>query len=353
MQHYMKNFLLLGVLLALCTTAWAQDPQLSQYYSAQLYLNPAFTGNLDYDCRKLPVSRARFISNYRSQYAGAYQTLMLSADFRNKTGNWGYGMLIYQDRQDLSSASSAPLQTFQASALVSYKVNVLGDWKFHSGLQMGYLARSLNWDNFIFPNQLESQGVVRPSTENFSSTSVGGIDASAGVLVYNSDFYLGGAVHHLNQVNMSLTGDIARWPMKVDVHTGYRFPFKRSRGFARRGVDKSVTPVIHYKRQLNTQQLDIGTYVNYEPVVLGAWYRGIPFAKSPDRSLQQDAVVLLAGLRAPTDYGLFKVGLSYDFPVSQGATSFGRTFEISLAYQFIDERCRKRISYKHIPCPGI
>lgn len=333
--------------------AHAQDPQLSQYYAAPLYLNPAFTGNLDYDCRKLPASRVRFVSNYRSQYAGSLQTYMTSLDIRSKNGNWGYGMLVYQDRQDLSSISSAPLQTYQASGLVSYKVTVLNDWKFHSGLQLGYLARTLNWDGFIFPNQLEASGVVRPSSENFSSTTKGGFDASAGVLIYNSDFYMGIATHHLNQVNMSLTEETSRWPTKIDVHTGYRIPLKKQRGFARRGSDKSITPVIHYKRQLNTQQLDIGTYFNYEPAVLGLWYRGVPFSKGPDGRLQQDALVVLAGLRAPTDYGLFKVGLSYDFPTSRGSTTFGRTFELSLAYQFIDERCRKRIAYKQIPCPGL
>jgi type IX secretion system PorP/SprF family membrane protein len=180
------------------------------------------------------------------------------------------------------------------------------------------------------------------------------VDVGTGVLLYNSDFYIGAAAHHLNQPDLSLTGSVARLPMKLDVHTGYRFPFKKQRGFARRrGADHSFTPVIHYKRQQNTQQLDVGSYVNYEPAVFGLWYRGVPFSKAPDKTLQQDAIVILAGVRAPTDYGLIKFGLSYDFPVSRGATNFGRTFEVSLAYQFIDERCRKRISYKHIPCPGI
>jgi type IX secretion system PorP/SprF family membrane protein len=350
----MKKILSILLLMVVGFVANAQDPQLSQYYSAPLYLNPAFTGNLDYDCRRLPQSRARFIGNYRSQAGGAYQTMMFSADYRNKEGSWGFGALLYQDKQDLSTAASAPLQTLQAAGLVSYKVGIINDWKLHSGVQMGYQSRSLGWNDFIFPNQLEQQGVVRQSTEDYSGTTqVGAITAAAGLLVYNSDFYLGTAVHHLNQPNMSMTSTVDRWPMKLDVHTGYRIPFKKSRGFARRGVDKSITPVIHYKRQLSTQQLDIGTYFNYEPVVLGAWYRGLPITKAPDNKMQQDAVVLLAGIRAPTDYGLFKIGLSYDFPLSTGSTNFGRTFELSLAYQFIDERCRKRITYKALPCPGI
>jgi type IX secretion system PorP/SprF family membrane protein len=352
----MKKILFVICVMLSGFSAYAQDPQLSQYYAAPLYLNPAFTGNLDYDCRKLPASRARFIGNYRNQYGGAFQTMMFSADYRNKEGNWGFGGLVYRDVQDVNATRAAPLQNVQIAGLVSYKVNILNDWRLHSGVQLGYMNRSLNYDGLIFPNQIDVDG--NPNTnissgEKNGNLSVGAVDASAGLLVYNSDLYLGVAAHHLNQPNLAFGGEADRLPMKIDVHTGYRIPFKRSRGFARRGADHSVTPVIHYKRQLSTQQLDFGTYFNYEPIVLGAWYRGIPFAKGPDDMLQNDAVVLLAGMRAATDYGLFKIGLSYDFPVSQGTQNFGRTFELSLGYQFIDERCRKRISYKAIPCPGI
>jgi type IX secretion system PorP/SprF family membrane protein len=350
----MKKFLVFLSMVGIVGKVSAQDPQLSQYYASPLYLNPAFTGNLDYDCRKLPASRARFIGNYRNQAAAAYQTLMFSADFRSKNGSWGYGGLIYRDIQDITSTSSAPYQAMMLAGLVSYKIGIVNDWKLHSGVQVGYNQRTLNFDGLLFPDQIEPQGPVRPTSETFAGAqSAGVVDAAAGVLVYNSNIYMGVAAHHLNQPNISLVGGVDRLPVKIDVHTGYRIPFKKVRGFARRGADHSLTPVVHYKRQLNTQQLDIGTYLNYEPLVFGAWYRGVPFAKAPDNGVQQDAVVLLAGMRAPTDYGLFKIGLSYDFPVSTGSQNFGRTFELSLAYQFIDERCRKRVSYKAIPCPGI
>lgn len=352
----MKRLLLTVLGAATAIAAYAQDPQLSQYYSAPLYLNPAFTGNLDYECRRLPESRFRFIGNYRNQYRGNFATYMGSLDYRSKNGNWGLGTLVYQDNQDAQTASSPPLRTFSASGLVSYKLGLTNDWKLHSGVSLGYQNRGIDPSGYIFPDQYrDNSGNLSQTNENLNGISNKGyVDAGAGLLIFNSVFYLGGAVAHLNQPDRSLiSGSNERLPMKLDVHTGYRIAFKKQRGFARRGADKSLTPVIHYKRQLNNEQLDIGTYFNYEPLVLGAWYRGLPYLKAPDNNFQQDAVVLLAGVRAPTDYGLFKVGLSYDFPVSKGAVNVGRTFELSLAYQFIDERCRKRISYRAIPCPGI
>ena len=181
----------------------------------------------------------------------------------------------------------------------------------------------------------------------------GYVDVSAGLLVFNEAFYMGAAVHHLNQPNQSLLDASEKLPMRMSVHTGYRIPFKKGKGFVRRGADRSVTPTIHYKRQGQFQQLDIGTYFNYEPLVVGAWFRGIPIDKAPNSSFQRDAVVLLLGVRQATDYGLFKLGLSYDFPVSNVGTNSGRTFEVSLSYQLINERCRKRVAYRSIPCPGI
>jgi hypothetical protein len=160
-------------------------------------------------------------------------------------------------------------------------------------------------------------------------------------------------VHHLNQANQSLTGGVEKMPMKASIHTGYRLGFSKTRGFRRKASDKSITPTIMYKRQGITQQLDIGSYFAYDPIIFGAWFRGIPIIKAPDGTVQRDAVVLLLGVRQPTDFGLFKLGLSYDFPVSQAGVNSGRTFEVSLSYQIINERCRKRVTYLSIPCPGI
>jgi type IX secretion system PorP/SprF family membrane protein len=347
----MKRLLIaLIAVLGFITTAKAQDPQLSQYYAAPLYLNPAFTGNLDYECRRYPASRVRVIANYRNQARGNYTTYMSSLDYRSKNGNWGFGGLIYQDQ----AGQDQKMNNVQVAGLASYKLSLSNDWRLHSGLQVGYLNRSTGASGYTYPDEFTGAGRTRVTNETvLGNQSINTFDVSTGLLVFNEAFYLGAAVHHLNQPNMSLQNASEPLPTKIDIHTGYRISFTRQRGFARRGLDQSLTPTLHYKRQGQNQQLDIGTYFAYEPLILGAWFRGLPVIKAPDNSFQRDAAVLLVGVRQATDYGLVKLGLSYDFPISTGAQSFGRTFEITLSYQAINERCRKRVNYRSIPCPGI
>ncbi len=342
--------LLIALLVCSGLPALAQDPQLSQYYAAPLYLNPAFTGNLDYDCRRLPESRFRFTGNYRNQYAGNMVTSMAAFDYLSKNANWGFGILAYQD-----VIGTTPLKQVQIAGLASYKLHISNDWRLHSGLQAGYGNRTASLSNFTFPDQFSERGLTGATSEPSvgQGGNVGYPDVSAGLLVFNESFYMGSAVHHLNQPNQSLIGGTEKMPMKFSVHTGYKIGFSKTRGFRRKASDKSITPTIHYKKQGVTQQLDIGSYFAYDPVVLGVWFRGLPVLKSPDGSRQRDAVVLLLGVRQPTDFGLFKLGVSYDFPVSQAGLNSGRTFEVSVGYQIINERCRKRVTYLSIPCPGI
>jgi hypothetical protein len=61
----------------------------------------------------------------------------------------------------------------------------------------------------------------------------------------------------------------------------------------------------------------------------------------------------MAGAKLPTDYGLMRLGISYDIPMGSNLPYLGSTFELSVGYQFIDERCRKRIVYRRIPNPDL
>src|SRR5690606_26280668 len=100
------------VLLALSTVAFAQDPEFSQYYSAPLYLNPAFTGT---------ASDHRLIANYRNQWpnvASGFVTYAVSYDYNLSDLNSGLGFMVVTDR-----AGSANLQSTVVNFQYSYKVN--------------------------------------------------------------------------------------------------------------------------------------------------------------------------------------------------------------------------------------
>ena len=336
--------------ITLSTRSFAQDPQYTQIYASPLYLNPAFAGNLDYDCRKLSASRFKTMVNYRAQYNGDYSSLYGTIDYREKSGRLGIGGMVIQDR-----IGAANLSNTQLALVGSYKVPIINDWQVHLGLQGSFNFRNANFNNLTFPDQFSQSGQTSTTNEPLlNAAEVMYVDFATGILLFNDKMYVGGAAHHLNQPNQSLYGATERLPMKVAIHGGYKFTFKKSRGFSRsRGPEKSITPTIHYKSQGNFQQLELGSFFNYDPIILGIWYRGLPILKSPAGGLNQESVCLMAGTKVPSDYGLIKVGVSYDVPVGNKVNSLGSTFEISLSYQLINEKCRKRIVYRKIPCPGL
>jgi type IX secretion system PorP/SprF family membrane protein len=352
MKAFFRISFLLPVLISIgIQTSSAQDPQFTQIYAAPMFLNPAFTGNHDYDCRKLTGSRIKTMVNYRSQYSGDFNTLYGSIDYREKSGRLGLGATIIRDVQ----SSVVPLSSTSFAILGSYKVPIINDWQVHLGLQGSFNYRNVDFSRFTFPDQFTQAGQTAATNEPLlNGAEATYIDFATGVLFFNDKFFFGGAGHHLNSPNQSLYAESDKLPLKVALHTGYKITFKRSRGFGRaKGPEKSLTPTIHYKLQGIFQQLEAGSFFTYDPLLIGVWYRGLPILKTPAGSINQESLCFLVGTKVPTDYGLIKVGFSYDVPISTQVNTFGRTFELSLSYQLINEKCRKRIVYRKIPCPGL
>jgi type IX secretion system PorP/SprF family membrane protein len=347
----MRFYLLILIWLSAALTAYAQDPQFTQIYSAPIYLNPAFAGNLEYDCRKLPASRLKTNMNYRSQYGSDFSTFYGSIDYREKSGKVGIGATFVHDEYGL-----APVTASQANLVVSYKIPVDLSWQIHTGVQVGYQFRNVNLNRFIYPEQIDKTGILPPSAGLLQNADTRFFDVGLGGLLFNDKMYIGAAVHHLNRPNQSFRGDSIQDPleMKISIHGGYKIMLDKSKGFKKsRKPEKSITPTCHFRYQRPFRQLEIGTFVNLEPGIFGLWYRGLPFLKGPDGRFNQESICILAGAKLPTDYGLIRLGVSYDYPVGSNLPSLGQTFELSVGYQFIDERCRKRIVYRRIPNPDL
>jgi len=344
-------FWALSFVLLTSEMVYAQDPQFSQVYSAPLYLNPAFAGNLEYNCKKLPISKFKSTINYRNQWTGRFNTTAAAVELREKKERFGFGAIYVQDRIGEVSLSNTTI-----GGIGSYKLPIVNDWQVHFGLQANMHYRTVNFTNFTFPDEFTIRGRTEITQDPIIRTGEARMffDFATGALLFNDKFYLGIAAHHINQPNQSLANAVDKLPMKLSVHTGYRHALKRTRGFAKRGADKSFTPTLHYKYQGAFQQMDFGTYFNYDPLILGLWYRGVFFDASPEPGRrQQDALVAMLGLHSATDYGVFRFGFSYDVSTSRVRGAFGRTFELSLQYQPINEKCRKKVVYRRIPCPGI
>lgn len=318
--------------------AVAQDPEFSQYYAAPLYLNPAFTGTTE---------DHRFIANYRNQWpnvARGYRTLAVSYDYNLADYNSGFGLLATVDQ-----AGTAGMKSSQVNFLYSYKWNVSNKWVISSGLNFGYASRSIDWNRLIFGDQLQfgADGTVPsddPALANSGTAHY--FDFNAGMLAYSKSFWFGFATSHLNRPNRSLVNEESFIPIKTTIHGGWRIPLYSGPRKQRTSV---LSPSFVYKRQGKFEQLDVGAYFLYDPIVLGLWYRGIPISKNVMGNISQDAVVIILGF----NFEQMEVSYSYDFTVSELGPISGGTHEVAVKYKMpIVRKSGVRKKEKLIPCPA-
>lgn len=329
---------LLFILLFFCSWAQAQDPEFSQYYAAPLYLNPAFSGtSVDH----------RFIANYRNQWpniSNAFETYAFSYDYNLDKYNSGLGVLVMTDK-----AGSANLKSTTFNFQYAYKVKLSDKLVLSSGLNFGVGSRSIEFNKLVFYQQIDfSQGgdYVPPPPANLNLEGQTYFDFGAGMLVYSRKVWLGFSTSHLNRPNRSLLDDESEIPVKTSVHGGVRIPLYH--GVFKRKRTASIAPSFVYKQQGNFDQLDLGTYFFYEPVVVGLWYRGIPLQQNALDNISHDAVVVVLGFQ------LENVELSYSYdvtvselgPISGGAHEVGLKFKLEHAGQG-----QKRKRERYIPCP--
>lgn len=329
----------------------AQDPQFSQFYAAPMYHNPAFTG---------ASQKGRFISNFRSQWAGTFITSSFSADNFIKKYNSGVGLIATIDRQ-----GTAGLYTLYSSLNYAYEVNLSSDWAARGGLAFGIINRGFNTSKLITGSQLQLDGNVGQPGDQIAGLRTSPVlkfDVSSGFLIYNKYFWFGGSAMHMSRPNLSLNNaaditaadqklDEARVPVFYTLMTGFKIPLeKRLYGsdYGNRYIEKTITPTIIYKQQgFQMRQLDFGAYVTIKPLVFGLYYRDIPFARDILRGYyQRDALIFLLGFKH--DY--ISAGYSFDLNVSRLAGSAGNTHELSFSYEFENPK-RKRRRAPPIPCP--
>lgn len=328
------------MLVLLATAAMAQDPQYSQFYAAPLYHNPAFAGS---------SYRDRVAFNYRNQWPaipGAFVNYSASYDHFFRKFNSGFGIILNN-----SKAGSGELQAFSGAALYSYQLALNQEWALRAGLQFGAGHRSLNFYRLTFSDQLNEQGIPTqtqdPSAGAYNPVTY--FDAGAGLLLFSERYWFGLASHHMNQPNQSLTEEEAILPMRITFNAGMRIPLETSYGSrkSRYGEpDKTFSPVMLFRHQGGFNQLDVGGYLYYSPMVVGLWYRGLPVLNSRKGFYNHDALIVLVGYKLPN----ISFGYSYDLTVSRLSPATGGAHEISLAYEF-EPKIKIKKRHKEIPCP--
>ncbi|MCU0391129.1 MAG: PorP/SprF family type IX secretion system membrane protein [Thermoflexibacter sp.] len=305
--------------------AFSQDPQFTQFYNAPLVLNPALTGSTE---------QFRGAANYRNQWLlmnSNYVSTTFSFDYNANKLRSGFGFLASYDNAGANQISATSF-----SGLYSFYVPFKG-WQLRLGIQGGLTTRRINTGNLIFVSQ------VLDNDPDVDESGAGGstlfFDVSSGMTIYNKNMWFGFAAHHLNRPDQSLFGGGSALPTKYSVQLGGNFKVYAMNSYL------YLMPVLLFKKQGSTQQLDIGCRFMRDdlPLEMGVFYRGLPILPNAGKSINQDALAFAVGWRTEN----WTFGYSYDLTISGLTPLTGGSHEISIIYEYAT-RQRK---LDQITCP--
>lgn len=330
----MKRALLYSLLSTTLFVVKAQHFQFSQFYAAQIYLNPAFTG---------ASSCSRVSMNYRNQWSqtpGAFNTFQVSFDKPLKKYNSGIGCTVFSDRAGLGN-----LKTNQFNLLYAYELKINRNLVARAGMSAGFAQRSIDYTYLTFGDQI-ARGNANSSVEGYSNNKLLYFDLNAGYLMYSKNVWGGIAFSHLNRPNQSLVGETSPLPIETKLHAGYRFILDEE---STKSKDQHfVSIAANYKKSLKFNQVDVGAYYTKGYFVFGVWYRGIPiFHKPYSWYKNNDAIIFLLGISGDK----VQIGYSFDYTVSKlTLNSSGGSHEISMTYLLCNKK-RKKKKMIVVSCP--
>ena len=315
----------------------AQDPQLIQFYASPLQLNPAMTGVFP--------GQWRAVANYREQWSSIlntrpFRTISASFDAKIPAGRddfFAVGLTALRDEAGKSNytrssvdLSLAFMKQMGGSRYSGFDQFLIG------GAQLGFGQHSIRPDELWFSSQfntvLEQIDESILSGENIQTSSDLYFNFNAGLLWYavfddNKSLYVGGAMHHLNQPEISFlaNGSGGALDNKITVHMGGEIPFSSK---------LSILPAVAVVKQGSSLISLYGanfrlTNRDWKELAIraGAWGH---LVKDVNGSLASPAVTFTTILEVER----WNIGISYDLASNQLAppTNGRGAFEISLIY---------------------
>ncbi len=333
----------------------AQITHFSQFFSTPMTIAPSFAGYTE---------ASRLSINYRDQWPqipGTFVTYAIAGDHYFKRAKSGIGIMIFRDQ-----AGTGKLSLTEGGLQYAYRIKIgekrgykNNEWFIRPGIQLKFAQRALNFDDLTFIDQLLSTGQTTGgnTTQPRPAESIGYLDLTGSALAYNDLYWGGFAVDHLLTPNQSLTADTANVEMKFSVFGGAKIPLKNKKTRMQKirygRKQESVNFVGHYRYQGGTDQLDLGAYWERDPLVLGAWFRGIPIkgfkVNNGDNYENIDALIALIGIHFKNN---MSIGYSFDVTISRLLNHTGGSHEISIVYRFNQNAGNPRDMHTIIPCPA-
>jgi type IX secretion system PorP/SprF family membrane protein len=331
----MRNTLLLIIFSFSFCLLKAQDPHFSQFYANLLYLSPSFAGS---------TQGSRVVSDIRDQWPGipgAFITSTFSFDHFIPNLNSGIGLLFMKD-----VAGKGRLGTNQLGIQYSYQFRVNKNYYLRPGIHFYHANRTIDFNRLVFNDQLDLSGVTGGSVEIPPLKKVGYIDFASSLLIYNKQSWIGFTLDHLVSPNQSIVDGYSPIPKRYSIFGGYKFYLN---GKTSTYNEESLNTWIYYYWQGKFDQVTIGAYWTRTPLILGLWFRGIPFLKSYKPGyLNNDAIIVQAGYI----YKDIKFAYSFDLTISRLITNTFGSHEITIVYEFNqNQKFNKKTKKEIIPCP--
>jgi len=334
-----KGFRLLffALLLAIGGNVNAQDIHFSQFYMSPLNLNPALTGVLN--------CKTRMVVNYRNQWSpalggAAYNTYSASYDQKvavGRTDYFGIGGSLWGD-----VAGDSNFGTTQGRLSLSYSKR-MGGYRQSAkylvvGMDAGVTQRRVRDGDLRWPTQHDGNGgfneLLDPGEPFLDNNNLDFLfaDLGAGILFFNvmdkrNNYYVGLAMAHLNQANISFYDEVVSLYSKLTVHAGGQFELNRK---------TSILPGVVAFFQGQQRQVNLGTSLRFalgssrtqnQSWQVGLWYR---LGTKDTGGIHSDALILSTRFNS----GQLGIGFSYDSTISRfrEAAAFNGAFEFSLSY---------------------
>ncbi|MEQ9403633.1 MAG: PorP/SprF family type IX secretion system membrane protein [Cyclobacteriaceae bacterium] len=333
----MKKILALTPTLLILTIAVGQDAQYSQFYSNPLYLNPAFAGT---------ANNTRVAVNHRILWPNlpqVFSSYSASIDYHHDAYNSGFGFLI-----NTEAAGTVDLQTNSGAFIYSYQLAITKEFVIRPAIKIGHVIRGFDQSKLILGDQLDFGGGITSQDPGLRAFKLKNYwDIGTGILAFTSKYWFGLGVDHLNRANVSLLEGDDQLQIRYSAHAGGRFILMSK--IPTGTIPATIAPSVLYKRQGNFQQLDIGASIHMQPLILGAYYRGIPIISDGFDNINQDAIIVQAGL----EYSGLEIGYSFDIQLSQlDIVSGGGAHEFSLQYNFHLPWRNRHKPKKKLHCPA-
>lgn len=336
MRRILHIAIIISAAVSVSLSMNAQDQQLTQFYANPMFMNPAFAGT---------GLQSRAAMTYRNQWPAipkAFIGYNFAFDHFVNQINSGIGLTVQHNK-----AGTGGLSYTAVGLQYAYEIQITRKIRIRPAMHFGFGSTFLDIDKLTFSDQLarEEDGVTTldPDRSRFAQKPVNYPDLGMGFLFFSKTFWFGAAMAHINEPVQSLTGRDTKLPKKLSVQGGLRLKLSDVSAFRSR---QFIVPAFNYQAQGYFDQLDLGFYYEYDPVVIGLWYRGIPILKKNGYGhLNQDAIAVLVGY----EINKMKIGYSYDLTISKLSPNTGGAHEITWSIEFASKHNKKN-KRRVIPC---